>query len=167
MSLRTSLLPGVIAGLLLFAPTLAQAQMTLTLSAPNQSARPGSLLTFAGTLTNPTTTTLLLNGDSFTLNGPGLTLDDSPFFLDGPLSLGAGQVFTGSLFTVRIAPTAPLQSTPGVFRIIGGTTDTAQNVLAAANFSVAAVAAPEPGSGLLLLGGGLLGVVIKRRRRRG
>ena len=136
--------------LLLTLPALAHAQMTLTLDNPNQFGNSGDTLAFSGTLNNPTTSLIFLTGSSFNFEGIWLTLDDSPFD-NAPLSLDAGQSFTGLLFNVSIASGAPSQYAPGTFRIQGGTTEGDLNDIAAAQFTVTANA-PEPASGLLALG---------------
>ena len=63
------------------------ATITITLDQPNQFATPGTTVDFTGTITNNTTGTVFLNSDSFNLGGLSLTLDDSPFFANAPLSL--------------------------------------------------------------------------------
>jgi hypothetical protein len=154
-------------GLLLACPALARAQLDFTLNLAVQFGQPGDTLTFAGTLTNTGATELFLNGDDFTLNGDGLTLDDTPFLTGAPLSLDANQSFTGPIFTVAIDPDAPFQSAQGSFSILGGATDSAQDTLATQTFTVGVV--PEPGALALLMGnivmGGLaLGARIRRQR---
>lgn len=153
------------ASLLLLMPAFAHAQLTLTFDTPNQSGQPGDTLTFAGTLTNTSASLLFFSGDSFTLGGTDLVLDDSPFFLEGPLSLEAGEVFTGPLFTVQIGPSTPSQFAPGTFTILGGLNEGDQNELATSSFSVS-VTAPEPSSGLLVLGTTLTAAFALRRRKR-
>jgi hypothetical protein len=154
------------ASLLLFLPAFAHAQLTLTLDTPNQSGYPGDMLTFTGTLTNVGTSLLFVNGTNFTLNGTGLTFNDDDFFLNGPVSLGAGEVFNGTFFQVQIDPVALPQVAPGSFFILGGTTDTAQNTIATTNFSVVVNAAPEPASAMLMLGIALATGAVGRLRRR-
>jgi hypothetical protein len=151
-------------GLLLACPTLARAQLDFTLSSPNQSGQPGDTLTFAGTLTNTGAAALFLNGDDFTLNGNGMTLDDSPFLTGAPLSLDANQSYTGTLFTVAIDPNASFQNASGTFSILGGANDTAQDTLATQPFTVAVV--PEPGGQVLLMGSLVMGVLAVGSRVR-
>jgi len=150
--------------LALFAPGCRADSFLFTLSSPTQSI-PGSggTLTFAATVTNTSTTdTDYLNADSSSVDSP-LTLDDTDFFSNFPLSLGPGESFTGDLFTISV----PAGTTPGLyagsFEILGGTgpgdfTDT----LATANFNVNAT--PEPSSLLFLVTGISAGTVVLRRR---
>src|ERR1700679_4137766 len=88
----------------LLATTAAKADpLSLTLSSPFQYANgiTGSALTFDATVTNLTSATVYLNGDDSSVNSP-LTLDDTSYLDDFPLSLGAGDSFTGELFTIDV-----------------------------------------------------------------
>lgn len=151
------------ASLLLLLPALAHAQLTLSLVTPDQNGLPGETVAFEGTLRNDGSSLLFLSGDTFNLNGTGLTLDDIPFFVDGPLLLDPGASFTGLLFNVLIEPTAPPQIAPGTFTILGGPIEGDQGELATVNFSVS-VSAPEPASSALLLGT-LVAFGLATRRR--
>ena len=73
--------------------TAAQAAtITITLDQPNQFATPGTTVDFTGTITNNTAGTVFLNGDTFNIGGASLTLDDSPFFANAPLSRARRQL---------------------------------------------------------------------------
>jgi hypothetical protein len=68
--------------------TAAQADSTgITLSRSTLSGTAGSTLTFAATLTNISTSTVFLNGDSSTTVTPGLVVSDNPFLTNAPPSL--------------------------------------------------------------------------------
>jgi hypothetical protein len=155
------------AGLLLLLSPSARAQLSFTLEPPALLAPPGSLLTFWGTLANTGTTELFLSGDSFTLVGPGLTLDDTPFLEGAPLSLLGGQSFAGALFSVSVAPGMPNGGYGGSFTVLGGPVEGDQSELATARFTVQVV--PEPGTLALVAAAGLLPLTrtfTRRRRRR-
>ncbi len=112
---------------------------------------------FDATATNTTNAVVFLDGDNPSLQGP-LTLDDSSYLNNFPLSLGALGSFTGTLFTVD----APLGTAPGlyagVFDITGGADGSAGTVVASANFDVSVT--PEPSSFLLLGSGLVIGLFV-------
>jgi hypothetical protein len=105
---------------------------------------------------------------SLLLAGPGLFLDDLPFFLNFPPSLLPGASASGEIFQVAIgaqgAPPAAPGGYPGFFSILGGTDDQAFDGLATRDFEVRVI--PEPASAALLLPG-LAGVAVGRRRKAG
>ncbi|HEX5285267.1 MAG TPA: PEP-CTERM sorting domain-containing protein [Bryocella sp.] len=138
--------------------------LNITLASPYQSSPGASVVAFDATVTNETSQTVDLNGDSFNVDSP-LTVDDSPFFSDFPFSLGAGKSFTGELFAVNIPIGTPLGLYSGSFEITDGLGVAASDILGTANFDVYTVATPEPSS-LVLLGTGLAGLVEMRRWRR-
>jgi hypothetical protein len=148
---------------LLLAGTAAKADpLTLTLSSPFQSSFGPAVLDFDATITNTTTQLLFLNGDDWSIDSP-LTLDDTPFNAGFPLTLGAGDSFTGELFTVNV----PLAILPGVyagsFEITGGFEGGAGGVIGSADFDIIGVT-PEPSSLLLLATGAVSGLVGLKRR---
>jgi hypothetical protein len=137
---------------LLTATSAKATPLLLTLSSPFQYTGPGDLVTFNATVTNTTNAVVFLNGDDFSLSAP-LTLDDSSYLNNFPLSLGALASFTGTLFTVDVPPGTSPGLYEGVFDITGGANDSANAVIASANFDV--FVTPEPPS-VLLLGSGLI-----------
>lgn len=157
----------------------AHAQLVLDLTPPGQAGPVSSVFNFSGTLINPTSDEVFLNGDSLTFNGPasGLSLDDSPFFNNAPLSLtgtgSGGDVYSGGFFSVSIASNAAAGTYFGTFSILGGADANAQDTVATQDFSVTVTGradpAPVPEASsvvslglLLLLGAG--GVFAARRR---
>ena len=163
-------LPLLSLALTLFAalllPASAQAQLLFDLLSEDQKGNPGSTLTFSGSLTNQGSSELFLTGDTFTLNAPGMTLDDSPFLNGFPLSLQAGETASGDLFTVFLGANPQPGTSFGTFTLLGGPNDGDMNVLATRPFSVTPV--PEPGTvALLVAGGAMLGGVSLRRRKAG
>ncbi len=103
-------------------------------------------LEFTGTLSNPTTGDVFLNGDLSVLE-PTLTLDDSPFFTFSPLFLPGGGAYTGPFFDVLVGPSILPGSYSGSFIIQGGADAMAFENLATQDFTVDVVATtvPEPG----------------------
>lgn len=150
---------------LLLLPSVAQADpIIFTLSSSTLSGHPGATLTFQGTILNAGAPTVFLNGDSVTTSSGFLTVDDTAFFNNVPLSLnpnvGVGPV---NLFSVLIDPNTPFGAyTFNFFDIIGGPDAATQNLLATQTFTVTVV--PEPATALLLATGLCL---LGRLRRRG
>jgi hypothetical protein len=93
---------------------------------------------------------VFLNGDSFNVTAP-ITLDDSDFFSDFPVSLAPGTSFTGDLFVLTAPPGAPFGTFLGTFTLLGGANGNASDTLGTVNFSL--VTTPEPSSIVLLLTG--------------
>jgi hypothetical protein len=126
--------------------------LTFTLTNPNGGvlADVGGTLTFDATVTASSTNTgsIFLGGDSFNVTAP-VTLDDTDFFNNFPLSLAPGASFTGELFTLTVPAGMPVGSDfLGTFTLFDG----ANNSLGTVDFSVTA-ATPEPSSIVLLLTG--------------
>jgi hypothetical protein len=129
--------------------------LTFTLTNPNGGilADAGGTLTFDATVTAASTNSgaIFLGGDSFNVTAP-VTLDDSDFFNNFPLSLAPGTSFTGELFTLTLPPGMAVGSDfLGTFTLFGGAAG-ANDPLGTVNFSVSA-ATPEPSSIVLLLTG--------------
>jgi hypothetical protein len=153
-------------GLLCFTPTVHADSVSIALTQASQSSTPGSTVTFDATLVNLSSTdTIFLNGDSSATSSLLLTVDDTPFLTNFPLSLGPG-ASSGpfAFFSVLIDPSTPA----GIydfnqFSLLGGLDGSAFDTLGTAGFSVTvtpAVAVPEPGeisllfvTSLILVGG--------------
>jgi hypothetical protein len=144
--------------------------INLSLTSPVQTGAAGSILAFSATVSAPGTNggTVYLNGDNLN-QAAGLTVDDSGFFFGFPLSLDAGDSFSGLLFTVALDPSLIAGPYAGSFQILGGADDAAQDVLATVNYTVnvgsAPSAVPEPES-LMLLATGLPGLAFFVRSKR-
>jgi hypothetical protein len=132
--------------------------INLSLSNTVLSGVPGSTLSFLATVSAPNTNeaAVFLNSDSFDVDSP-LTLDDSPFFSNFPLSLNPGDSTTDVLFTVTLPTDAAITDYSGFFTILGGADGFAQDTLASTTFEVNAV--PEP-SNVLLVATGLAGLAF-------
>lgn len=138
----------------------------LSLSAPTASyARGAETLTYDGTITasSMNAADVYLNGDSLNVQSP-LIGDDDDFYLNAPTYLGAGDSFTGDLFTVTVPDGTALGSYPGSFVLLGGSDGGTYDTLATADFSTAVT--PEPSS-LWLFASGMLAIGEMVRRRRG
>ena len=152
-NLRNALLLSLTMVAFLLAGTAAKADpLTITLAAPFQSGLGGDVLAFDATVTNTSDQVVYLNGDDYNLGAP-LILDDSPYFDFYPLTLDAGDSYTGLLFYVDIPTGTPVGVYPGSFEITGGSDDSAGDVVGEADFDV--YVTPEPSS-FLLLGTGLI-----------
>ena len=91
---------------------------------------------------------VFLNGDSFNVTAP-ITLNDSDFFANFPLSLAPGASFTDDLFVLTIPPGTLTGIYQGTFTLLGGANGSASDPLGTVSFSVAPT--PEPSSIVLLL----------------
>lgn len=155
--------------------------LELVLTNPDQTVTQGtSTITYDATIFNPSTAdTLYLNGDASTTSSLLLTVDDSPFLANAPLSLAPGaSAGPFELFNLDLAANTPVGTyAPNTFSIQGGAdggTSTDFSDIGDAQFSVTVspakvAAAPEvdPAStfgALTLLAGCLL--MLRGRRNR-
>jgi len=157
------------AGLLLGSALAKADPITITLSLPFQVGGGGDALEFDATVTNNTADTVWLNSDSNTIEGL-LTVDDSPFVSNFPLSLDPSgdplDTATGWLFTVDIPSGIPVGLYTGSFTILGGSDQSDLNVLSSAPFDVQVT--PEPASWQLMAMAlmGLLAIIGRNSYRR-
>jgi len=133
----------------------------------------GSSVSFQGSVTTDAgdPDPLFLNGVSITFLGPpGVVFDDTPFFLNTPLSLslGGGPLTTGTVnfFDVFTDLTALPGLYSGSLTVLGGSSGFAQDELGTQDFALEVTAVPEPGT-MALLATGLLGALAARRRSKG
>ena len=143
--------------------------VTFTLMNPNGVVSyMGGSLTYDATVSAPASNSaaMFLNGDSFNITAP-ITLNDSDFFSNFPLSLAPGTSFTGDLFVLTVPPKSPLGNFLGTFTLLGGANGNASAALGTVNFSLTTIA-PEPSSiALLLTGLAGLAVTLLRARFKG
>jgi hypothetical protein len=161
----------VLAATLLLSSRAFADTIGLSLNAPAQPGTAGSTVSFVATVSAPGTNggTVFLNGDSFNVSSP-LTLDDSGFLFDFPLSLDPGDSFSGVLFSIDLPASVAAGLYTGSFEILGGADSGAFDTLGSVNFQVnvapTASTVPEPES-LMLVMAGLPGVALLVRRKCG
>jgi hypothetical protein len=158
--------------LFVLVPLASADTINLTLTNPVQSGVPGSTLSFDATALAVADKlgTVYLNSDSFNIASP-LTLDDTGFLLNFPLSMSAGDSVTDLLFTVLLPSGLAPGTYIGSFSILGGLSPSAGEVLATVDFTIntaAPSAVPEPGTyALMATGMGVLMFVGFTRRQAG
>lgn len=147
---------------LLSSPAAGADIVTFTFSDPSQYASVGSIVPFLATVGAPDTNadTIYLLGDSFDLGSP-LTLDDSPYLNNFPLTLSPGQSYSDVLFNVTVPAGAPSQDYPGSFTVQASTDGINENIDVTEPFDVEVTPEPSPG---LLFGAVLVGLALAVRR---
>jgi hypothetical protein len=165
MRIKFVLIAFILATLL--AGNAQAASITITLDRTTLSGNPGQTVAFFGTIMNTSSDTIYLNDVDFNLAGTGFSSNaQDRFFSNVPLFLNphssSGDI---ELFDVTLLKpfTDPLGTYAGTYTLTGGLDGSADEVLALAGFSVAAV--PEPSS-VLLVFSGLAGLAVIMRRRR-
>lgn len=143
----------------------------VSLTQTSQTATPGSTITFDATITNLSSTdTVYLNGDSSVTSSTLLTIDDTPFLFNFPLSLDPSEASGPfALFNLFIDPSTPDGTYDfNSFSILGGLDSSSFDTLGAAEFSVTVAnptVTPEPEPlCLLLLGFLAIGALVWRKR---
>src|SRR3954467_855722 len=101
MKRRLSVCVTLLCLLCVITGTAEATPITFTLTSSLLTATPGSTVTFTGTLTETGGTGTFLNGDVTNVTTP-LTVDDTPFFVNFPLSLTSFQSFTAPMFLVTV-----------------------------------------------------------------
>jgi len=158
--------------ILVLVPLASADTINLTLTNPVQTGVAGDTLSFDATALAVADKLgpVYLNGDSFNLASP-LTLDDTGFWFNFPLSMSAGDSVTDLLFTVLLPAGITPGTYTGYFSILGGSDPDAQDTLATVDFTVNAVApsaVPEPGTcALMATGLGVMMFVGFRRQQAG
>ena len=144
--------------------------LTLTLSNPNLSGLPGSVIDVSGTLTNNSLDSVIVFGDAFTLSSALLQADDTAFqnfLFSSGFTLNPGSQ-TIALFAITIDPLAsPGSSFPSNSFVVSGLDLLGNTLSSAQDFTVTTVTAsdvPEPSSIVMLLPGVLALASIKRRK---
>jgi hypothetical protein len=154
---------------LTFLPSVAAHadSLTFTLIQPTESTpfTSTNTLSYVAEVSAPVTNTAAidLNGDTFNLTGP-LTLDDTDYIVDFPLSLNPGDSFTYDLFTILVPAGTPIGDYTGSFTLLGGPTNSSFDPLGTVNFTTAVT--PEA-STFVLLGTGAVGILGLGRRALG
>lgn len=143
--------------------------LDLTLTNPDQTVTQGTAtIAFDAMISNPTANTVYLNGDAAATSSLSLSVDDSPFFANAPLSLAPGQS-SGliELFELDIGANTPVGTyQPNMFSILGGADGEAFSDIAEAQFSVTVNPAtvPEPAP-IALFGIGIAALAFMHRKR--
>jgi hypothetical protein len=150
----------LVVGLTLLAASAYAGPLTFTFTSSLFNVPIGQTVTFSATLTNTGTTPLFLNGDSVSI-APPLQINDTKFFLNFPISLSAGQIFTAPILDVTAQSGAALGLHVGSMSILGGATPNELTSQASQTFAVNVV--PEPGSVALLAAGMMVLGWVRRR----
>lgn len=180
LQIKTGGLALAAAGALLLAGSAAHAQspfqpIQVDFAPIVETVTPGSTVTFAGTITNTTGSSIFITEDIIDPFASGLTTDDTPFadtFAAGaPVELASFQTyFYTDLFTVSADSGVAPGLYKGEFTVFGGSAPLADDVSGTSDFyvRVPTPAVPEASSvvsfGLLLLGG-MTVLACKNRKR--
>ena len=144
----------------------ARAQLQFDITPPAQTANPGQTIDWTIALKNLGSVEIFLNGFNVTLVGPGLSADESPFFVNAPLSLVGGASWSGVAFTTSSLPSTPAGTYSGNAIVTGGTDPNGTDNIGSQDFRL--TVAPEGSSLALMLGGmaPIAGAFALRRRKK-
>lgn len=107
----------------------------LTFSSNTIQITPGKKIKVIGTLTNTGATDIHINGDSFVIKYPDLSIDDSPFIFFGPLHLLPCHSYKGAFIEVTADAKLQTGSYSGTFTIQGGADTNSFDDLATVNIT--------------------------------
>lgn len=148
----------------------AKAQLSFTLFPTQLTLAPSSSYTFQAMLTNTGPNELFLNANRFQFGSTGVTLDDTYFFTNVPLSLRPSEVWSGPIFDVVAGADASPDTYFGDFSILGGESSSSVEDLASTAFSVTipstTASAPEPATGALMFLGSISTLLMSLRMRK-
>jgi hypothetical protein len=113
-----------------------QAGLTVALTPGSRVADPGAEIIFTGTLTNTSATDRLFLNDLSMTPTSQLTLLTNSFYANVPGILLPGETYTGPLFGVRLAASAPLGNYASTLVLRGGSLITAALSLGDAPFTL-------------------------------
>lgn len=158
-----SLVGLVIGGLVITLGTSEAAPITVDLVPSTLTGAPGGILTFNGTLTNSSSSTVFLNSAGINITGPFSPSDLStlPFFFNAPFFLDPGAATPAiDLFTVQLPVGLPAGPYLGQFTIQGGSDELALDVVGDVRFTAEAAAdVPEPATFSLLAAAAILRIL--------
>jgi hypothetical protein len=145
----------------------ARADAILTFTPSTLDTVAGGTVEFDGTITNTGDADLYLNGDSFSLPYPDLSIDDSAFIFGAPLFLSPGDSYIGPFIDVTADGSILSGSYSGTYTIQGGADSNTFDDIATEDFTViidSITPTPEPTPVLLLATGLMMLAVVSLRR---
>lgn len=161
--MRSPLFTSIIAAISIAVP--GSGAILLQLDAPNQSCAGFCSLDFVGSIRNTGEEIIYLNGTQIGAT-PGVTLDDSPFYLYTPFFLNPGEQYTGMLFSAVVELIWSSTMLTGEFAIFGGPGSFDYEELDRVSFSIEVQGSEVPETGTVaLISIPLMGVLLLSRRR--
>ena len=159
---------GSLVGIFLLTAAMCNADtIAVDLMPPFLAGSPGSFITFSGTLSNTTGSTVFFNSAGINLSGGFTPADEDtvPFFMNAPLFLAANDLTqTIDLFTIHIPNPSAAGPYDGSFTVLGGIDENALDIVGSANFTLQVNTVPEPNTAILL-GVALILLAYRGKRR--